>query len=550
LQIDDNAKGRIPSLDGLRAISILMVLAGHAIQGKHSFGFRLLQPPGEVVMVWEFMHAYRVIPMDGRPHLDAKTKLFMGDSRGKWDGDTLVIDVTNSRTNSVSYPNTPPVPNTQGTSYYQGPGGGLSTASGAVTGDHIQIVSVQPQHAPGEFNRAGAISGFIITDKPVVSMSPQSVPTASPGDTILLNPYAIGVPPLFYQWRLNGRSIAAATNSSYTISNVSLSGAGNYDLVVTNLYGAATSKVSTVTAALALNGITASRIHGIVFDSNPANAQHDGVNMGAAWEASSSDGTITRTGVMSFAATNSNGITVADNTNFDGPAGTITLWMRSTGTDTSANGALGASLFCRPNGGANNDFVLLQQDTGSLYFQSTLSINTLASAYNVSDGNWHFVALTFDQSTNGGAALYMDGTLDTTNANPGGWSWPAGQPLEIGYSSDTYWRDYNGLLDDIRYYSAVLTPSQLTTIYTSSAVADANDLQMQFNFTAAPGQGIILTWQQSDVVLQTAPTVAGPWADQPGATSPYTIVPAAAQQFFRYRFTHTPQSVVSNPYLM
>jgi peptidoglycan/LPS O-acetylase OafA/YrhL len=42
LQIDDNAKGRIPSLDGLRAISILMVLAGHAIQGKHSFGFRLL----------------------------------------------------------------------------------------------------------------------------------------------------------------------------------------------------------------------------------------------------------------------------------------------------------------------------------------------------------------------------------------------------------------------------------------------------------------------------------------------------------------------------
>ena len=59
------------------------------------FGFRLLQPPGEVVMVWEFMHAYRVIPMDGRPHLDAKTKLFMGDSRGHWDGDTLVVDVTN-----------------------------------------------------------------------------------------------------------------------------------------------------------------------------------------------------------------------------------------------------------------------------------------------------------------------------------------------------------------------------------------------------------------------------------------------------------------------
>ncbi len=61
------------------------------------FGFRVLQPPGEVVMVWEFMHAYRVIPLDGRPHIDAKTRLYMGDSRGRWDGDTLVVDVTNQK---------------------------------------------------------------------------------------------------------------------------------------------------------------------------------------------------------------------------------------------------------------------------------------------------------------------------------------------------------------------------------------------------------------------------------------------------------------------
>jgi hypothetical protein len=59
------------------------------------FGVRFLQPPNQVVMVWEFMHAYRVIPLDGRPHLDPNTKLFMGDSRGHWEGDTLVIDVTN-----------------------------------------------------------------------------------------------------------------------------------------------------------------------------------------------------------------------------------------------------------------------------------------------------------------------------------------------------------------------------------------------------------------------------------------------------------------------
>ena len=46
-------------------------------------------------MTWEFMHAYRVIPLDGRPHIDPKIKLWEGDSIGKWEGDTLVIDVTN-----------------------------------------------------------------------------------------------------------------------------------------------------------------------------------------------------------------------------------------------------------------------------------------------------------------------------------------------------------------------------------------------------------------------------------------------------------------------
>ena len=59
------------------------------------FGLHIIQPPGQVVMTWEFMHAWRVIPLDGRAHVPALTKLYMGDSRGHWEGDTLVIDVTN-----------------------------------------------------------------------------------------------------------------------------------------------------------------------------------------------------------------------------------------------------------------------------------------------------------------------------------------------------------------------------------------------------------------------------------------------------------------------
>lgn len=59
-------------------------------------GFQILQPPGYVVMLWEYMHNYRIIPTDGREHvLPASTKLFAGDPKAHWEGDTLVIDVTN-----------------------------------------------------------------------------------------------------------------------------------------------------------------------------------------------------------------------------------------------------------------------------------------------------------------------------------------------------------------------------------------------------------------------------------------------------------------------
>jgi hypothetical protein len=58
-------------------------------------GFQIIQAPGRVVFLYEYGHHYRSIPLDGRPHLPADMKLWMGDSRGHWEGRTLVVDVTN-----------------------------------------------------------------------------------------------------------------------------------------------------------------------------------------------------------------------------------------------------------------------------------------------------------------------------------------------------------------------------------------------------------------------------------------------------------------------
>jgi hypothetical protein len=56
---------------------------------------QILQTPGYVVVLQEFNHAYRIIHLDGRPHVPANLKLFMGDSRGRWEGNTLHVDVNN-----------------------------------------------------------------------------------------------------------------------------------------------------------------------------------------------------------------------------------------------------------------------------------------------------------------------------------------------------------------------------------------------------------------------------------------------------------------------
>jgi hypothetical protein len=56
---------------------------------------RIVQIPGYVVIQSEMIHETRIIPLDGRPHVGSRIRLWNGDSRGRWEGNTLVVETTN-----------------------------------------------------------------------------------------------------------------------------------------------------------------------------------------------------------------------------------------------------------------------------------------------------------------------------------------------------------------------------------------------------------------------------------------------------------------------
>jgi hypothetical protein len=68
---------------------------GGMFPAGYNNAYQIVQVPGYVVILYEMIHNARIIPLDGRPHLPSSVKLWEGDSRAHWDGNTLVIDTTN-----------------------------------------------------------------------------------------------------------------------------------------------------------------------------------------------------------------------------------------------------------------------------------------------------------------------------------------------------------------------------------------------------------------------------------------------------------------------
>src|SRR5262245_8717144 len=79
-------------------------LPGSMMPAIYGNSYQILQTPDYVAIRYEMIHETRIIPLDGRAHVSPKIRTYMGDARGHWEGDTLVVETTNFRDES-SYRN-------------------------------------------------------------------------------------------------------------------------------------------------------------------------------------------------------------------------------------------------------------------------------------------------------------------------------------------------------------------------------------------------------------------------------------------------------------
>jgi len=98
-RVRGEARGRDawgPEDRGIAERCILGFNAGPPVSpSAYNNNVQIFQAPGYVVVLNEMVHDARIIPLDGRAHLPGHVRQWRGDSRGHWDGDTLVVETTN-----------------------------------------------------------------------------------------------------------------------------------------------------------------------------------------------------------------------------------------------------------------------------------------------------------------------------------------------------------------------------------------------------------------------------------------------------------------------
>ena len=177
--------------------------------------------------------------------------------------------------------------------------------------------------------------------------------------------------------------------------------------------------------------------------------------------------------------------------------------------------------------------IVLYDDVSIFWQGQTDSQNSFGTGY-VPDGNWHHVAVTYGQAIGDTITIYIDGAFSLSVSVTNAWSWPTTQEIELGRSWDTWWKRFDGFMDDFRIYNRVLTEQEIASIKASDDLVDSSALKVRYNFGTAAGVGQTLTWPFGTLESSPALGPSAVWTPVSGATPPsYRFLPTESSLFFR-----------------
>ena len=189
-------------------------------------------------------------------------------------------------------------------------------------------------------------------------------------------------------------------------------------------------------------------------------------------------------------------VTIANNTNMNAAQGTWAVWVKTDGSwgvnnEASGTGGKGfAAVMGRASTGISENGVnLLLSTSGNVVLNSKDATGVAAevsSTTSVTDGNWHYIAVSYDQANGGAQKVYVDGVLEATGASSRAWTF-AGQDLTIGKSIDTYWEEFEGELANVQIYNKHLTDAEIAENYRDVPAPGTSGLIGLYEFDETTG---------------------------------------------------------------
>jgi hypothetical protein len=428
-----------------------------------------------------------------------------------WNG-TNWLGVTNVAANAaVNFGSTVPMI----IGWDSGVGG---TLTGRLLNGEMDEVAIYTKTLTANQLHSHLLAGLGDTNPPVLTINPPTLSPASPAviyttESFTLTSGAYGVPPLSYQWQLNGTNIPGAITNTYSASNVTTNNSGNYTLIATDPNGSSTSLVTTVTVLNPAVQLSSGLNLWLTMNQTSGSTVTDSSTYGV-------NGTITNFSGNSMwvpgrlgnalavnpIGTEQEAVYVADqgqlnfSTNLEF---SLAAWVNPALTQVN-----GAGIIAKGYGGGGEQYVLdmTPANTGTYRFYVRNAAGALPTTFTSTtkpDGYWHQLTVVFSQPKNR-LIMYLDGNVILTGTPPGGGLQNTNLPVTIGgrpSSAGGALYDLSALMDDVRIYNRVLAPTEVAALYALAPSIAPSLTQLPQSRSVFPGG----SWTFSAAVAGTSP---------------------------------------------